>query len=88
MPYSVYVLRSESTGQTYVGQTSDLHARVAEHNDSCCQLTRHTKRRLGPWEVLYSEQCPTRAVAIKREKQLKSGAGRRLIKSLLQESGC
>ncbi|MBL1217756.1 MAG: hypothetical protein D8M59_09695 [Planctomycetes bacterium] len=33
MPFYVYVLRSESTGHRYTGQTNHLTRRLAEHND-------------------------------------------------------
>jgi len=82
MPFHVYVL-ANSDNQTYVGQTSNLKARLAEHNDPECALTLHTKRRRGPWRLLYHEECASRAAAMKRERQLKSGGGRRFIRSLL-----
>lgn len=48
MPYHVYVLVSETTGKTYVGQTQDLTRRLEEHNDPDCVGTLHTKRHVGP----------------------------------------
>ena len=39
-----YVLVSESTGKTYVGQTEDLRRRIEEHNDPNNRRTLHTKR--------------------------------------------
>lgn len=88
MAFFVYVL-ANAGGATYVGQTSDLQARVAEHNDPGCTLTLHTKRHVGPWRLIYHEECQSRKDAMKREKQLKSGAGRRFIRSLLDgASGC
>ena len=83
MSYHVYVLVSETTGETYAGQTDDLAKRLAQHNSPDYTITLHTKRRPGPWQLIYSEECPTRAAAMKREKQLKSGAGRRFIRSLI-----
>ena len=38
-----YVLVSESTGKTYVGQTEDLRRRIEEHNDPNNRRTLHTK---------------------------------------------
>ena len=90
--YWVYVLVSETTGETYVGQTEDLDRRLREHNDPDCTGTLHTKRHAGPWRLMYSEPCSTRSAAMKREKQLKSGSGREFIRSLLdpssRERGC
>jgi hypothetical protein len=51
MPYFVYVLRSESSGKIYIGQTEDLQNRLLQHNDPSCRLTLHTKRHPGPWRL-------------------------------------
>ena len=83
MAYCVYALVSDSTGDIYIGQTDDLAKRVAQHNDPDYSITLHTKRRRGPWKLIYSEECPTRAAAMEREKQLKCGAGRRFVRSLM-----
>ncbi len=80
MPYYVYILRSESTGKTYVGQTNNLEQRIAQHNDPDFKLTLYTKRNKGPWELIHSEEYGTRVEAMRREKQLKSGQGREWIR--------
>jgi len=72
----VYVLVSSSTGKRYVGQTSDLARRLAEHNSNDHNVRKFTSKNLGPWRVAYSESCATRSEAMRREKWLKSGAGR------------
>ncbi|MBX3178126.1 MAG: GIY-YIG nuclease family protein [Candidatus Hydrogenedentes bacterium] len=86
--YYVYVLRSASTGKIYIGQTSHLENRLAQHNDPDCTFTMYTKRNQGPWVVIHTEMFPTRRQAMLREKQLKSGQGREWIRAhLLQEDG-
>lgn len=74
--FHVYVLVSESTGRRYTGQTEDLERRLEEHNDPSHNTRKHTSRNSGPWRLVYSEQHPTRAEAMAREKWLKSGVGR------------
>ncbi|MFO7956105.1 MAG: GIY-YIG nuclease family protein [Candidatus Brocadiia bacterium] len=86
MAFQVYVLVNPD-GETYVGQTSDLPRRLQQHNDPACDLTLHTQRHTGPWRLLYSEQCKSRRTAMRRERQLKSGGGRRFILKLLREEG-
>ena len=86
MGFLVYVI-SNPDGETYVGQTADLARRLEQHNDPRCDLTLHTKRHPGPWKVLYTEECADRASAMRRERQLKSGAGRRFIRTLLDGAG-
>jgi putative endonuclease len=76
LAFQVYVLASEATGQHYLGQTQDLTARLVQHNDPADRLTLHTKCRRGPWKLIYSEEHPTRAAAMQRERWLKSGVGR------------
>jgi hypothetical protein len=34
MPYHLYILQSETTSRYYVGQSFDVHARVAYHNSN------------------------------------------------------
>jgi len=70
-----------TTGQTYIGQTSNITRRLEQHNDPNFELTLHTKRRKGPWELIYSEEYETRAQAMKREKWFKTGRGREFIKN-------
>jgi putative endonuclease len=90
LPFHVYVLESATTGERYVGQTQDLDGRLRQHNDPADRLTLHTKRRRGPWKLRYSETQPTRAAAVRRERWLKTGAGRDWLKRRLadEEPGC
>ena len=86
MAFFVYVLLNPQ-GKTYVGQTADIERRVAQHNDPQCRLTLHTKRHIGPWRLLHSEEFSTRSAAMRREKELKSGKGRVWIQRELL-NGC
>ena len=86
MPYFVYVLVNPE-GETYVGQTSNLPQRLAQHNDPECRLTLHTKRHQAPWRMIHSEEYPTRAAAMRRERELKTGKGRQWIREILLK-GC
>ncbi|MBD3267759.1 hypothetical protein GF373_13905 [bacterium] len=43
--------------------------------DSQYKRTLHTKRRKGPWQLIYFETFPTRSLAMKREKYLKNRKG-------------
>jgi len=75
----VYVLVSESTNRRYIGQTNDLERRLAEHNSREHNPRKHTSRNKGPWRLVFSEQYATRSEAMKREKWLKSGVGRKWL---------
>ena len=78
--WTVYVLRSLSSNILYVGMTQDIERRIAEHNAGKSKFTSgHI-----PWVVLYKEPCPDSTSARKREKYLKSAAGKRFIQKILQ----
>ena len=73
--YFIYVIRSESSGKLYKGQTDNLNRRIDAHNKG---LSKYTNKR-GPWKLVYSEEYDTRSEALKREKFLKSGKGREFL---------
>jgi putative endonuclease len=77
MAYIVYVLKSETTGLHYTGQTHNLELRITAHNQG---ESRYTKGR-GPWVLVYQEECTSRSEAMKRERFLKSGQGRAFLKA-------
>ncbi len=65
----VYILGSEGCGpqQTYVGWTTDLDRRLAEHNAGVgARSTRGRK-----WSLLYAERHLSRGEAMSREWHLK-----------------
>lgn len=80
--YYVYIIKSESTGKIYTGQTSDLEKKLRQHNDPDNNLSKYTKQNKGTWKLIYKEELFTRAEAIKREKFLKSGKGRSCLKKI------
>jgi putative endonuclease len=68
----VYVLRSVAApGRYYTGVTSDVAARLEDHNAARCP---HTATG-GPWEVDVFIQFADEARALKFERYLKSGSG-------------
>jgi putative endonuclease len=83
--YYVYLLRSEnSPGQTYVGSTSDLRKRLAEHNGG---KSIHTNK-FKPWNLVAYIAMPEKHLAEELERYLKSGSGRAFAKRhLLTENG-
>jgi putative endonuclease len=82
MAFTVYILRSESTGRYYVGQTKDLEARLAYHN---ANYSKALKNR-GPWQLAYTESFDTRSEAMRRERHIKAQKDRRFIEQLLSAS--
>ena len=75
--YYAYVLYSEKHDRIYIGQTSNLSARVYKHNAGLVGSTKPYK----PWKLVWQEEFSSRAEAMKREKELKSHKGREVIRA-------
>jgi predicted GIY-YIG superfamily endonuclease len=73
----VYILRnSNQSPRFYVGLTSDVNARLADHNAGRCP---HTASR-RPWQVHAIVEFSDEQRAIRFERYLKSGSGRAFAK--------
>jgi predicted GIY-YIG superfamily endonuclease len=77
MTVYVYVLRSLTTGNFYVGISKTPTKRQRQHNRDQSKGTRGK----GPWEEVLREPYADYATARKREKHLKSGQGRAWLRS-------
>lgn len=78
--FYTYVLQSKKTGNFYTGYTNDLRKRFTEHNEN---KFGYTKGR-GPYQLIYYEACLNEGDARSRELYLKSGKGKRYLKSRLK----
>lgn len=78
--YYVYVLRSLKDNNHYVGYTSDLRNRLAQHNAG--QV--HAKKARMPLELVYFEGCVNQQDATHREKYLKTSWGKRYLKERMK----
>ena len=76
---TVYVLQSRENGKKYVGITNDLQRRMREHRSAVSKAG----QILGDFELIFTEEYGDYSSARKREKFLKSGKGRELLKNLL-----
>ncbi len=74
--FYTYVLKSEKDGNLYIGWTNDLKNRLKEHNNGNVLSTKKRK----PFQIVYYEACRSKEKAIRREKYLKSGFGRKFLK--------
>ncbi len=65
--YYLYILRN-NRNRLYIGQTKNIAQRLKDHG------TGHGAKFIkeyGDFDLVYSEEYETRALAMKREKQLK-----------------
>ena len=76
----VYVLRSLRDDGLYVGYSANLRRRLVQHNEGAAVATSHR----GPWKLIYYEAYLEQVDALGRERYLKSGAGRRFLKTQLR----
>mgnify|MGYP001827191104 CR=1 FL=1 len=75
---TVYVLHNPDASRRYVGMTNDLSRRLKEHNSGHTKSTKNVF-----WKIVHQEEFQDRVSARKREKYLKSAAGRRYLQSIL-----
>ena len=75
----VYVLYSAKFRRFYVGMSENTERRFKEHNSGSVKST----KTFIPWKLVHREEYETRIEARKREKYLKSAAGRRWRKNNL-----
>ena len=78
--FYTYILQSKKDGKMYTGFTIDLRKRFKQHSDNS---DGYTKGR-GPFQLIYYEASMNEYDARSREKYLKSGKGKRYIKSRLK----
>lgn len=78
--FYVYILKSEKSGQWYTGSTNDLRKRLSQHN---LKQSNWTKSGV-PWSIIYYEASLNESDIRAREKYLKTGNGKRYLKSRLK----
>ena len=76
----VYVIRSQVDGTLYIGISSRLRRRIAEHNSGACRSTRGKR----PWVLVHREEYPDHRTARERERLLKCGAGRDWLRGFIE----
>ena len=77
--FYTYELLSQKDNKYYIGWTNDLIKRYKDHNDGKVASTENRR----PLKLVYYEACLSEKNAILREKTLKTGFGRKYIKSRL-----
>lgn len=74
------MLQSKADEGLYIGFSTDLRRRLKEHQAGKAFATSYR----GPWRLIYYEAYLEAAEALGREKYLKSGGGRRFLKTQLK----
>jgi putative endonuclease len=76
--FTVYAISSTCKNYIYVGLTENLDARLLRHERGFERTTKPYR----PFELIYSEEHPDRALARKREKYWKSGTGKEQLREI------
>ncbi len=76
----VYIIHSLKDGFIYRGMSENVSSRVKDHNRGKVKST----KAHCPFELVYEEKMESRQEARKREKYLKSAAGRKFIQKVLE----
>ena len=80
--FVVYAIYNPIVNKIYIGQTNDIKARLAAHNNHTFSLS-YTARYPGEWKLFYTDEFSTRVEALRREKQLKSYRGREFVRKYI-----
>ena len=83
MSFFVYALKSKKDGSRYIGSGENAEGRLQRHNAGDYRYTKGHR----PWVLIYKESFRNRSEAVKRERFLKSGVGRKQLKELLEKQG-
>jgi putative endonuclease len=81
MAFWAYILRNPA-GLFYIGQTENVDVRVFSHNRRD-KIAGKFSRKNGPWELVWFEEHPDRASAMRRERQIKAWKSAKLIRGRL-----
>ena len=78
--YYFYILQSQRDGSYYLGQTSNLQARLERHQQGRSRYTRNRR----PWKLVYYEEFATRSEAMRRERECKAKHSKIFIEQLIR----
>ena len=80
--FYVYIIQSEADKNFYTGFTRNLEKRIIYHNSGLNNSTKYRR----PFKLIYCEAYINEKDARVREKFLKSGRGREIIKKQLDNT--
>ncbi len=81
--FTFYILHSCLRDKYYVGYTADMISdRLRRHNSNHKGFT----GGVGDWVLVYSEQYPTKELALSREREVKAWKSRKRIELLIKSA--
>ena len=76
MKYYVYILKSLKNNDIYIGSTENVDNRVSLHNRGKVKSTKGYR----PWQLLCIEEFASRNEAVRKERFLKSGQQKEILR--------
>ena len=81
--FTVYIIFSLTLNRYYIGYTNNIEKRMIDH---IAGISSFTSKAID-WELKFTEDHPTRELAMKREKEIKNKKSRRYIEWLISSAG-
>ncbi|MEW6530134.1 MAG: GIY-YIG nuclease family protein [Thermodesulfobacteriota bacterium] len=78
----VYIIRSETCGRYYCGQSTNVEQRLRQHNDPEYCLSKTTKRFQGPWVLVWEQPCQDLSEARRLERRVKKRGIARFLREV------
>lgn len=75
----VYIIKSNKNNRFYIGSAENVALRLEQHNKGENKSTKAYR----PWSLAKVEEYSNKSLALKRERFLKSGVGRRVVRNLV-----
>jgi len=82
LPYCTYVLLSKKDSLLYIGYTSNIEARIKNHNSGGTKSTSYRR----PLDLIFCEFYVFQEDALKREAYFKTNMGKRTIRLMLRST--
>jgi len=80
MAHFVYILQSEDNDQYYVGRSKTPETRLKHHNTTSTGFT----SRYRPWELVFTEEFPSKDDAIAAEQMIKDWKSRKRTRYVVE----
>jgi putative endonuclease len=81
MSSCIYILQFKNNGRYYIGSTSDLNRRLAQHRSGHT----HSTKFLGEFELVFKQQTSSLKIARYAEKRIKSWKRRDFIEKIIKD---
>lgn len=83
--FYTYILHNSEIDRFYIGSTSNIEARIEDHNIKN-HKTKYTRKQAGEWKLVYKEEFINKTDSIKREREIKRWKSKKMILKLLEQS--